>query len=150
MAVPNTIYVTDAGVALANGTYTRGADFGGYPTWSNENNYIIQVDNDGPGFKVWKFKNNIGNTLYASLGSNFSSATWPGEWPGDTNADPAITFEVSVPFGSLPLPTLSLTSSEPESPSQPTFGLPADVVALITSRFGTVANFLRLRNQGQV
>jgi hypothetical protein len=32
----------------------------------------------------------------------------------------------------------------------PTFGLPADVVALITSRFGTVANFLRLRNQGQV
>lgn len=36
------------------------------------------------------------------------------------------------------------------APSQPTFGLPADVVALITSRFGTVANFLRLRNQGQV
>jgi len=34
--------------------------------------------------------------------------------------------------------------------TQPTFGLPADVVALITSRFGTVANFLRLRNQGQV
>ena len=33
---------------------------------------------------------------------------------------------------------------------EPTFGLPADVVALITSRFGTVANFLRLRNQGQV
>jgi hypothetical protein len=37
-----------------------------------------------------------------------------------------------------------------EVPSQNTFGLPADVVALITSRFGTVANFLRLRNQGQV
>ena len=34
--------------------------------------------------------------------------------------------------------------------SQNTFGLPADVVALITSRFGTVANFLRLRNQGQI
>jgi hypothetical protein len=33
---------------------------------------------------------------------------------------------------------------------EPTFGLPADTVALITSRFGTVANFLRLRNQGQV
>lgn len=31
-----------------------------------------------------------------------------------------------------------------------TFGLPADVVALIESRFGTVANYLRLRNQGQV
>ena len=33
---------------------------------------------------------------------------------------------------------------------QNTFGLPADVVALITSRFGSVANFLRLRNQGYV
>ncbi len=31
-----------------------------------------------------------------------------------------------------------------------TFGLPAEVVALIESRFGTVANYLRLRNQGQV
>ena len=32
----------------------------------------------------------------------------------------------------------------------PTFGLPADVVALITARHGSVANFLRLRNQGQI
>ena len=37
-----------------------------------------------------------------------------------------------------------------EVPDQPTFGLPAETVALITSRFGTVANFLRLRNQGQI
>jgi hypothetical protein len=37
-----------------------------------------------------------------------------------------------------------------EIPSQNTFGLPAESVALITSRFGTVANYLRLRNQGQV
>jgi hypothetical protein len=34
--------------------------------------------------------------------------------------------------------------------TQNTFGLPAATVALITSRFGSVANFLRLRNQGQV
>lgn len=34
--------------------------------------------------------------------------------------------------------------------SDPTFGLPAATVALLTSRFGTVANFLRLRNQGQI
>jgi hypothetical protein len=34
--------------------------------------------------------------------------------------------------------------------TQNTFGLPADTVALVTSRFGSVANFLRLRNQGQV
>ena len=37
-----------------------------------------------------------------------------------------------------------------EPSGNPTFGLPADVVALIESRFGTVANFLRLRNLGQV
>jgi hypothetical protein len=40
--------------------------------------------------------------------------------------------------------------SEPEPPAEPTFGLPPDVVALITSRFGSVARFLRLRNQGQI
>ncbi len=44
--------------------------------------------------------------------------------------------------------TVSITEYVPSS--QNTFGLPADVVALITSRFGSVANFLRLRNQGQV
>lgn len=34
--------------------------------------------------------------------------------------------------------------------TNPTFGLPPDVVALIESRFGTVANYLRLRNLGQI
>ena len=37
-----------------------------------------------------------------------------------------------------------------EPSGNPTFGLAANVVALIESRFGTVANYLRLRNQGQV
>jgi hypothetical protein len=42
-------------------------------------------------------------------------------------------------------------SEEPTEPStEPTFGLPAESVALITKNFGSVANFLRLRNQGQV
>ena len=42
------------------------------------------------------------------------------------------------------------TVTEVPVSSQNTFGLPTDVVALITSRFGTVANYLRLRNQGQI
>jgi hypothetical protein len=46
-------------------------------------------------------------------------------------------------------PTNLVITEVPVS-SQNTFGLPAETVALITSRFGTVANFLRLRNQGQV
>jgi hypothetical protein len=49
--------------------------------------------------------------------------------------------------GTDPAPTVTGISA---TPSQNTFGLAADVVALITSRFGSVANFLRLRNQGQV
>jgi hypothetical protein len=49
--------------------------------------------------------------------------------------------------GLAPAPTVT---GVPVAPAQPTFGLAADVVALITSRFGSVANFLRLRNQGQV
>ncbi len=43
-----------------------------------------------------------------------------------------------------------LTFGGGDAPDQPTFGLPADVVALITSRFGSVANFLRLKNLGYV
>jgi hypothetical protein len=43
-----------------------------------------------------------------------------------------------------------LTFGGSDAPDQPTFGLPADVVALIESKFGTVANYLRLRNQGQI
>lgn len=39
---------------------------------------------------------------------------------------------------------------EPEPSTEPTFGLPADVVALIVSRHGSVRNFLRLRLQGQI
>jgi hypothetical protein len=42
------------------------------------------------------------------------------------------------------------SGNEEEPSSQNTFGLPAGSVALIESRFGSVANFLRLRNQGQV
>lgn len=36
------------------------------------------------------------------------------------------------------------------APEEPTFGLPAETVALIVSHFGSVANFLRLRNLGQI
>lgn len=54
---------------------------------------------------------------------------------------------VATGTGAGPVPTVVEGGG---TPAQPTFGLPADVVALITSRHGSVANFLRLRNQGQV
>ena len=45
---------------------------------------------------------------------------------------------------------LTFLSSGNGGESSNTFGLPAEVVALIESKFGTVANYLRLRNQGQI
>jgi hypothetical protein len=43
-----------------------------------------------------------------------------------------------------------LTFASSQNSSQNTFGLPTESVALIVLRFGSVANFLRLRNLGQV
>jgi hypothetical protein len=48
-----------------------------------------------------------------------------------------------------PEPTAS-PSPSPEPGDDNTFGLPAETVALIEANFGSVENFLRLRNQGQV
>ena len=49
-------------------------------------------------------------------------------------------------YGTTTFGNVNLIAAVPQA----TFGLPPDVVALITSRFGSVANFLRLRNQGYV
>jgi hypothetical protein len=60
-------------------------------------------------------------------------------------SEPIDTFVVQLTSDTAVLtvtPTPTLTSN--------TFGLPAESVALIEANFGTVANFLRLRNQGQV
>jgi hypothetical protein len=65
-----------------------------------------------------------------------SSLPWTLDW-FENDGDGGFNTSISVQLA-------------PEEQSENTFGLPADVVALITSRFGTVANFLRLRNQGQV
>jgi hypothetical protein len=43
-----------------------------------------------------------------------------------------------------------LTVTPAPTSTSNTFGLPAESVALIEANFGTVANFLRLRNQGQI
>jgi uncharacterized protein YcnI len=46
--------------------------------------------------------------------------------------------------------TAVLTVTPAPTSTSNTFGLPAESVALIEANFGSVANFLRLRNQGQV
>lgn len=54
-----------------------------------------------------------------------------------------VTPEPSPEPSPVPTPTPTPSTSN-------TFGLPAESVALIEANFGTVENYLRLRNQGQV
>jgi hypothetical protein len=62
-------------------------------------------------------------------------------------SEPIDTFVVQLTSDSAIL----VVSTEPEpEPEGETFGLPAESVALIEANFGSVANYLRLRNQGQV
>ena len=54
-------------------------------------------------------------------------------------------------FNSIPgAANTALITAYTPTPLEPTFGLPADVVAQIVAAHGSVANFLRLRNQGQI
>ena len=151
MAVPNTLKVTGAGYSAANGTYTRVSDVDGYPAWEKEGGSVgIQIGAGGP-VVFWQITElpliGGGPTCNTIYDSNFAvpSSTWPGEYPSDPAADPVTWGNACKGTGNSP--TITAGGG---TPSAPTFGLPADVVALITSRFGTVANFLRLRNQGQV
>jgi hypothetical protein len=138
------IIVSNAGIAAANGTYvpyttgTRGGQ--PYTIWTkNGLNSYPRIDVTGSDPGTWAILGTIpfpGAEIYNSGIGSYGSADCPVN----------LTWSVG-PFGSGLAPTVTGT---PAAPSEPTFGLPAESVALITSRFGTVANFLRLRNQGQV
>jgi hypothetical protein len=124
----DTITVTGAGTSAVDGTYNKVSS----TQWNDEEGvYRIIVDSaGGAGLYVW--------ILNAISGGPpiYSSTLSTSDCPAGLTLSPVT--------GSSPSPTITAVASAP------TFGLPADVVALITSRFGTVANFLRLRNQGQV
>jgi hypothetical protein len=69
-----------------------------------------------------------------------------GPLPGGATLFYAVNYRRGITQSFSGYGTINLIAAS----SQNTFGLPADVVALITSRFGSVANFLRLRNQGYI
>lgn len=92
-----------------------------YPT----NDFGIDYYDDGSGYKLWLFNN-----------PDYFVLDPEPNWSFVVENNGQVLYGVGPGYS----PT----------PSQNTFGLPADVVALITSRFGSVANFLRLRNQGQI
>jgi hypothetical protein len=131
----NSLLVSGAGITAANGTYTKSTaeDENGYSRWVNGNGFSILHGDP------------ITNSYWFIL-----EGSTPRYRTASDSTDCPIGFVWELmPFGGPTPPAPTVTEGTP-TPSQPTFGLAADVVALITSRFGTVANFLRLRNQGQI
>jgi hypothetical protein len=134
--MPSNVLVSDAGNELVNGTYTYRGINAGKPYYNLEG----LPDNPNQGAITWTgfwyITTPAGNPGYFSM----ENVEYPWQ---------VVTW-VATPASATPTVTeIALTVNEtPENGN--TFGLPADVVALITSRFGTVANFLRLRNQGQI
>jgi hypothetical protein len=142
------IVVSGAGSTNIDGTYTPAGTTAGFTNFiisGGSLNQIIQFDNT-PGELRWKIRRN------PFPGSGFTSPYYQSQVFATSEEVPACPTDANVTWeiassGSGPVPTVTGT---PAAPSQNTFGLPADVVALITSRFGSVARFLRLRNQGQI
>jgi hypothetical protein len=134
----DTVIVSGAGSEEVNGTYTETDIQNGRPRYF--------LDGGGPDDQIYWIASqqkwvilNEGSVLYDTEEEDVEFPWLAVTW---TNAE-----------GDSPAPTVTLyvePEPEPEPETENTFGLPAETVALITSRFGTVANFLRLRNQGQV
>ena len=135
------IIVSNAGVTAANGTYIPYAvepSYGNTIFTKDGGNSYPRITSTGSLPGNWIIATNIpfpGAPLYTTTEGSI----------GTNDCPIGLTWSVGA-FGSGNIPTVTGTLAASEN----TFGLPADVVALITSRFGTVANFLRLRNLGYI
>jgi hypothetical protein len=89
---------------------------------------------------IWVIRERVGGPQYQSRlpGDSFYQTTEPLNCPNEVAIWVALD-------GSASLPIVTGVAK-----GNFTFGLPAETVALVTSRFGTVANYLRLRNLGQI
>jgi len=140
----DTVIVSGAGSEQVNGTYVESGTFTGRPQ------YLL--NGGGPDDRIFWGDISDGWTIIND-GVAFY-ATSDGEALAEDVEFPwlATVWTIQGWEGELPVPTVTLfvPEPEPEPETENTFGLPAETVALITSRFGSVANFLRLRNQGQI
>ena len=120
--MPSIVLVSGAGSSEVNGLYIEAGVSDGKNFYNLQSGgYVIAWDNPN-----WVIRNITSITLYTS--NNNVEFPWQvTSW--------------STASGSAPAPSVT---------DVPTFGLPADVVALIISRFGSVARYLRLRNLGQI
>jgi hypothetical protein len=120
MAVPNILLVSNAGYAAANGTYTRVADFGGYPAWEQAGGTVgIRTATGGPNV-FWQITGlpyvGGGPTCNIIYSSNFNipGANWPGEYPGDPAADPVTWGNDCLGTGNAPV--VSAPAPDPYAP----------------------------------
>jgi hypothetical protein len=127
----------------ANGVYTKYTGAGALAV------EYRKVEEDGTFYKIYGPAGFAGNTFQFSYWNADGTSIITDIALTGTGQSAVCPDVLSWTLRSGITGTLSITEYVP-APSQNTFGLPADVVALITSRFGSVANFLRLRNQGQV
>lgn len=101
---------------------------------------------------------NAESLLWEMYNDITSSVLWVSQYFNNVNESPLYPWDPNIQWsnnnageqGSFTLTEIRYSSGDVPTPSYNTFGLPAESVALIVSRFGSVANFLRLRNQGQI
>lgn len=150
------IVVSGAGATSLNGTYIPfstttigGVTFTSYTKDGEDSLPILQAESAFGNFYVWAirggfgFEDSQGKLYYGRPTSiTYYRTTSPLNCPNEVALWDAINITPE------PLPTV--TGVEGGGGSEPTFGLPADVVSLMVAAHGSVANFLRLRNQGQI
>jgi hypothetical protein len=129
--MPSNVLVSGLSDTQYNGLYVYDGDINGRPSYRLNEYVSILFDNTAPAWLLEDMSpGKGGDGLYAA-----SDVAYPWlvtNW-GDNGVDPTGVVMTEVPVS-----------------SQPTYGLPAGVVDLLTARFGSVANFLRLKNQGQI
>lgn len=140
------IVVSGCSFELANGTYIDQGGTGAERFWTKAipgqtsvTEFFIEYDSVNELWRIVGAYEDDNESLTDLARSEFeilpSSLPWTLDWV-ENDGDGGFNTPISV----------QLAPEEEEN----TFGLPADVVALIVSRHGSVANFLRLRNQGQI
>ena len=134
--MPSNVLVSNFPDNQYNGLYVYSGMFNGKPKYdlaSATDVYIAWIPFNFNDIGSWTLEDGFrAKTCYA---------------PNDVEFPWLTTTWIDDSFG---LNVTGLVMTEVPVSTEPTFGLPAETVALITSRFGTVARFLRLRNQGQI
>ena len=134
--MPSNVLVSGAGTSSVDGVYTYRGVFNGKPFYN-----LLNQPTDIENYSIWW----TGIAWYLVL-----TNTDEGYLATQNTTFPWLDTVWEVSTAGISVEPAPMVTEIPEPSSQNTFGLPADVVALITSRFGTVANFLRLRNLGYI